>query len=184
MFKISLFAVLAGILLFIGCPAPKETSINVGVMNGNLAVPDTSYNLLSAFTDALPCNGVALNWSIREQSIGWVIATDGSITQTGIWTSPGCGSVFLGQQIHIDAKCVASGLTATAIVATVPEQVSGVQIAYAVVTNIGQPACLAAFPTNPYVQPGGSIQFYARVVTSCGEIITPPAPATWPAVCP
>ena len=208
MFKISLLAALAGILLFIGCPAPKETSINVGVMNGNLAVPDTSYNLLSAFTDALPCNGVALNWSIREQSIGWVIATDGSITQGGVWTSPACGSVWLGQQMHIDAKCVASGQTATAVVATVPEQVSGVQIAYAVRTNVGQAACL--FPSTPdgrnfvaqnqlcpgatdacvnpngcyCVQGGATVNFYARVITTCGEVVTPTPPATWPAVCP
>ena len=172
-------------LLFAGCPGPQQdNSLNVGVLNGNLATPDTSYNLLSAFTSALPCNGVALVWSIREQTASWVITTDGYITQAGVWSSPSCGSVWLGQQIHIDAKCVASGQTATAVVATVPEAVTGVQIGYAVVTNIGQPACLAFNPAAPVVQAGGSVQFYARVVTTCGEVVTPTPPASWPAACP
>jgi len=185
MLRNSLFALLAGLLLFTGCPAPQDTpDISVGILNGNIAKPDTSYSLLSAFTAALPCNGQALVWSIREQTIGWSISTDGSITQSGVWTSPACGSVWLGQQMHIDAVCVASGQTATAIVATVPEQVSGVQIAFAVVTNIGQASCLAANPASPTVQPGGTIQFYARVNTTCGSVVTPTPPATWPATCP
>jgi hypothetical protein len=177
-------AVLVALLFITGCPAPEtnEPPVDVKPVGGNVAVPGTQYNFLAAFTSALPCNGQALQWSIREQSIGW-LPVDGAITQNGIWTSPACGSVWLGQILHIDAKCVATGQTASAAIATVPEQVTGVQIAYAVVTNIGQAACLAPNAAAPNVQPGGQIQFYARVITSCGEVITPEPPATWPATC-
>ena len=178
-------AVLASLLFIVGCPQPAEVDppVTVKPIGGNLATPSTQYNFLTAFTSALPCNGQALQWSIREQSIGW-LPVDGNITQAGVWTSPGCGSTWLGNILHVDAKCLATGQTATAVIATVPEQVSGVQIAYAVVTNIGQASCLAANPNAPIVQPGGQIQFYARVLTTCGEVVTPTPPASWPPACP
>ena len=177
--------VLAVMLFITGCPAPDngQPPVDVKPIGGNLAVPSTEYNFLSAFTAALPCAGAALQWSIREQSIGW-LPVDGNITQNGTWMSPACGSVWMGQILHVDAKCVITGQTASAAIATIPEQVSGVTIAYAVVTNIGQVSCLAASPVAPIVQPGGSIQFYARVVTSCGEVVTPTPPASWPPTCP
>jgi hypothetical protein len=185
MFKIRALAVLVGMLIFTGCPGPtQEAGINVGVLNGNVANPSMTYNLLSAFAAALPCAGAPLVWSIREQNVGWNPALDGNVTQDGAWTSPACGSAWLGQQMHIDAVCSSSNQRATAVVATVPEQVSGVQISFAVVTNVGQPACLAADPTNPSVKPGGTVQFYARVITTCGEVTNPQPPATWPTTCP
>lgn len=168
-------------MLFASCDVTQPVAVNV--LSGNLAKPATEYNLLASFTSALPCAGQPLDWSIREQGAGWV-AIDGSITQAGLWTSPGCGSIWLGQVLHVDAKCASTGQTATATIATVPEQVSGVQLAYAVVTNPGQAACLAANPLAPVIQAGGAVQFFARVVTTCGEVVTPTPPDSWPAVCP
>jgi hypothetical protein len=162
---------------------PNDGDVDIDLLSGNVAIPATQYNLLSTFTAALPCAGQPLVWSIREQSVGWNATLDGIITQTGLWTSPACGSVWLGQILHVDAVCTATGQTASAAIATVAEQVSGVQIAYAVVTNPGKAACLAPNPITPPIQAGGSIQFYARVLTTCGEVITPTPPATWPAVC-
>jgi hypothetical protein len=180
-----LAALVVSLVFLTGCPGPVPSTEEVSVkpIGGNVAAPNTQYNFLSAFTTALPCSGVPLVWSIREQTTGW-LPIDGSITQNGIWTSPACGSTWLGQQLHVDATCVATGKTASALIVTVPEQVTGVQIAYAVVTNPGQAACLSPTPTNPSVNPGGTIQFYARVLTTCGEIVTPTPPATWPALCP
>jgi len=216
-------AVLASLLFIVGCPQPVDNSeppVTVKPIGGNVASPGTSYNFLSAFTDALPCNGVALQWSIREQGIGW-LAIDGNITQNGVWTSPACGSVWLGNILHIDAKCPATATTpqrtASAVIATVPEQVSGVQIAYAVRNPASAGACRYPLspdgknlvangqlcpgsaiacgkladgsndPQNPSmcycILAGETIQWYAKVVTTCGEIITPTPPATWPSTC-
>lgn len=176
--------VLASLLFVVGCPQPEQVDppVTVKPIGGNVAIPGTQYNFLTAFTAALPCNGQPLVWSVRELQVG-ALPIDGGITQQGIWTSPGCGSTWLGQILHVDAQCVATGQTATAAIATVPEQVTGVQIAYAVVTNIGQASCLSSNPANPTVQPGGQIQFYARVLTSCGEVVTPTPPTTWPPTC-
>lgn len=219
MLRKGLLALLVGVLIFTGCPAPETTEppVTVKPIGGNVARPSTQYNFLSAFTDALPCNGVALQWSIREQGLGWDVNVDGSITQTGIWTSPACGSVWLGNILHVDAKCVATGQTASATIATVPEQVSGVQIANAVRNPGASTAC--TYPSTPdgknlvangqlcpgatiacgklangtddpqnpsmcyCVTAGETIQWYAKVVTTCGEVVTPPAPTLWPATC-
>lgn len=218
MLRKSLFALLAGLLIFTGCPAPETTEppVTVKPIGGNVASPGTQYNFLTAFTDALPCNGVALQWSIREQSVGWNVSLDGSITQAGVWTSPACGSIWLGNVLHVDAKCVVTGQTASATIATVPEHVSGVQIAYAVrnpagsacrypltpdgknlvangqfcpgaTTACGKLADGSNDPQNPSmcycVLAGETIQWYAKVVTTCGEVVTPAPPATWPATC-
>ena len=178
--------VLVGLALILsGCPGSpeKDPGVQVGVLEGNVAQPATQYNLLSSFTTALPCAGQPLVWSIREESTGWNISIDGSISQAGVWISPSCGSAYLGQQIHIDAKCTATGQTATATIATIPEQVSGLVIAYAVVTNVGQAACLAPHPNAPYVTAGGSVAFYAQITTTCGQIVSPTPPSSWPAAC-
>jgi hypothetical protein len=173
-------AILA-VLVLAGCAPAEPAPVTVNVLTGNVAKPATDYSLMAAFTAALPCAGQPLAWSIREQGIGWT-ATDGGITQGGVWTSPACGSVWLGQVLHIDASCP-SGQTATATIATVPEQLSGVQIAYAVRTAPA-PACLFPDPANlSGMPPGGTVQLYARVITSCGEVVTPEPPATWPAAC-
>jgi len=180
-----LAALIVSLAFLTGCPGPvTPNDVNVTTLNGNVARPETTYSLLAAFTAALPCDGQPLVWSISEASVGvWTPAIDGSITQTGLWTSPACGSVWLGQQLHINAYCASTNQTATAIIATVPEQVTDVAIMYAVVTNLGQASCLAPNPLAPTVQPGGSIQFYARVLTTCGEVVTPTPPATWPTTC-
>lgn len=204
--RLASLLVLVGVLGLAGCPQPVDVSdVGVKPIGGNVAIPGTSYNFLTAFTAALPCAGSALVWSIREQSFGW-LPIDGNITQAGVWTSPGCGSAFLGQLIHVDAKCTATGQTASATIATVPETVSGVQIAYTVLmpTNCLMPSTPdgknfvaqgSTCPNAPQactnaggcycILPSGTLSFYAKVTTTCGEVITPALPTPWPpATCP
>jgi hypothetical protein len=168
-------AILA-VLLFAAC----EGAPAIEIKPLPVAKPGQEVSFLTAFTAALPCNGQPLTFSIREQTAAWT-ALDGGITQGGVWTAPSCGSSWMGQTLHVDAKCPATGQTAFAAIATVPEIVTGVQMAYAV-RLLPLPVCLLADPTaiTGVVQ----VQFYAKVVTSCGEVVTPTPPASWPAACP
>lgn len=168
--------------LLAACEQSKP-SAELSVVVGNVVAPATQHSLLAAFTAALPCGSTALTWRIREQSIGWT-ALDGSITQDGLWVSPSCGSAWLGQVLHVEAACPATGQVAVATIATVPEQVAGVELAYAVIANPGAATCLAPNAASPTVQAGGAVQYYARVRTTCGEIVTPTPPSAWPPVCP
>jgi hypothetical protein len=172
-------AILAAVL-FAACDGkPPPTEIGPP----RVAAPGATVSFLAAFSSALPCAGQALTFSVREQTPAWVPAVDGGITADGVWTAPSCGSAWLGQTIHVDAKCEASGQSAFASIATVPEVVSGVQIAYAV-RLLPLPACLLPDPDLVSAMPPGTqIQFYAKVTTSCGDVVTPTPPATWPAAC-
>ena len=144
MLRNSFFALLAGLLFFTGCPAPQEpTPVAPVTIQGNVVTVGHQYNFATSFLTALGCDSTQnLTWTITELSgPGTVNGIDGWVLPTGEYHAPNCGSLFLGLQMHLTAKCGTNGLTGTAVVNIGQEVIRSISVA-AAQPHLGTPnAC-------------------------------------------
>lgn len=152
-----------------GPAAPPGPSVGV-------ARPGGSYDLSPAAL-AIGCAAGQVAWSITEDAV--TPGQAGSITSSGLFTAPACGSPWVGASVHVVAAGCGRSVTVEVAVA---EAVQGVTITDAVLYPGTPQACHAAPPIS--VLPGTAVQFYARVDLTCRQVYAPPPPATWVPDCP
>jgi hypothetical protein len=149
--------------------------------------PETATNLaaLQALV-AAHCKTSTPVWSIVEAtSPNFSSPRDGAISQTGVFSAPICGSLYIGTTMHVQVEC--SNLNATAPIIVQEEVISTLAMYAAIVTSPAgtclAPGSLTGVPA-PVVPINGLVAWYAQVKLSCGDFVTPTPPASWPAVCP
>lgn len=175
-------AALLALALLAACSPPEAPRPSVDVGEGNTFAPAESRNLAASFSAALACDPASLTWSIEEAgTLGFASPLDGVITQTGQFTAPLCGSIYVGTVMHVVAS--GCGKTASASIAIAEEVLQLLTHAFAVV-NPGTPgACLAQDARNLSVGIGETVQFYDRLTYTCQDFFVPTPPAAWPVEC-
>jgi hypothetical protein len=163
--------VLVGLAVLTGCGQDESVpQTPTTVPAGSTVELGTS----SAFlTLVQACGASAVVWTYSGTSvIGYAPAIDGQVTQTGVFTSPVCGSNLLGTTVTITAVC--DGKTpVSANIAVGQELVNSISIIAADVRVCGGTVCRAlnpqaiTIPACPVTSPT-TIQFYSRIDTSCG----------------
>ena len=186
MFKNSLFAVLAGILLLTGCPgpAPSPTETPTTAKTGeSVALGQTT----SFLTLASACSGAPISYTYSGTTTpNYLASRDGQVTASGVFTAPGCGSALLGSAVAVTGSCLSGSIPHTAVASIVvgAEIVTAVTIVAADVSICGAALCRAnspltiSTPACPIATPT-VIGYYARIDTSCGvSAFSPVDPAT------
>lgn len=165
-----LAVLLAVVALGVACD--HRTTTPPGGINDTIVVVGDSADLFTAFSQALQCSD--LTWSVQEGT------SAGTVSATGVFTAPACGSPYVGSIVHVVANgCGKTGVGAVSIA----EDLNDVAITHAILVT-GASSCLLPSPTNITVAPGATVQFYARLRFTCHDVYNPALPSPLPAACP
>jgi len=182
MFKTSLLAALAGILLLTGCPGPTPpTGTPTSAMAGETVALGQTTSFLAL---ASACTGAPVSYSYSGiTTLNYLAARDGQVTSLGYFTAPICGSALLGSTVTVTGSCISGDIphTAVASITVGQELVTTVAIVVADVSICGAAVCRAHSPlsitTPPCLTTPTTIQYYARIDASCGSVFNPSDPA-------
>lgn len=178
---------LVGLLALAGCgqDTPVPETPNHMAAGSSLDLSSTSAFL--TVTEACGTNAVV--WTYSGASIvGYAPTIDGRVDQTGFFNAPVCGSTLLGTTVTITARCsTVPTAVATASITVGQELVTAVTLVAADVKVCGGAVCRASNPSAivipvcaPPPAPQTTIQWYARIDTTCGTAaaFSPSAPPT------
>lgn len=191
--KIIMLALFAAALA--GCPNEPSHKYDVPVIvdiMGNVMQPDVTADIHTALEQALACPADQLVWSIQE---GVGPLAGGLITQGGVYTSPSCGSPYIGATVHVVAT--GCGRTGIAPISITQETLNSIALDRAFAWEGTADVCVppkaalgTACPGDVNLCPsvdgcwclvmGQQVTFHARLDFTCTSAYTLPLPSPVP----
>jgi hypothetical protein len=134
---------------------------------------------VTAFIAVQGCDAANLVYTVQEAAT--LGAAAGTVSSTGVYTAPACGSAAIGTTVHVVATCANQSFQAPIAIS---ETLTGLSMAAQIQSPGTAQACSLPITGTNVVLPGMSVATYSRINFTCHSVVVPALPSPVPAACP